>query len=108
MVERRTRAESKQRVDDITLQAFGVKLHATGRIVIIILLVIAVIGAGVWHAFTTMEEHSSIARSITVLTYVLTLSDQERKDLRLQIPEELIHRTIDRNVKEAIREDKKP
>lgn len=107
MVERRVRSQTKQRVDDINLKAFGVELHATGRMVIIILLVCAVLGFGLWHAFTTMEEHSSIARSVTVLTYVLTLSEQERKDLRLQIPDELIHRTIEKNVKEAVQEDKR-
>lgn len=57
-------------------------VEASGKIVILILLVLAGIGFGFLHDWRTEEKHEVLAEGFAVMTCVLTLNDQQRVEFR--------------------------
>lgn len=83
-------AEFSRRVDDVGIKfPFGVEVKATGRSVILVLIAFAVIAVLVWHDYKSTEQNTRMVEALSVVSFVLTLTEHERKALHLEMPEAL-------------------
>lgn len=75
---------SPSREDDIRLSFLGFTLQASGRMVVLVILVIAASGLGVLHDLRSNEAHEVLAENFAVMTCVLTLSDPQKAEFRIE------------------------
>lgn len=68
---------------------FGFSIRASGRAVVTAILILCVIGVLIWHDWKSTQENTVTQEALAVISYVLTLNENERKALRLAMPEQL-------------------
>lgn len=66
---------------------FGFSIRASGRAVVTAILILCVIGVLIWHDWKSTQENTVTQEALAVISYVLTLNENERKALRLAMPE---------------------
>jgi uncharacterized protein HemX len=77
-----------KRTDDVEIRfPFGMSVKATGRVVASALLVLALGIVVVYHDYKNTQQNTATIEALAVISYVLTLTDSERKALRLEMPD---------------------
>ena len=71
---------------------FGGEIRAHGRSVILTIICFALIAVLIWHDFKTTQQNTAVVESLQAVAFVLTLSERERKQLNLVMPESLRHK----------------
>lgn len=61
----------------------------SGKIVILVMLILCVVGLSLWHEHSSQARDSQHLEALLAISYVLTLTDIERKQLRLKMPDSL-------------------
>lgn len=81
--------DSPTRSDDIQISFLGFTLAASGRMVVLIILVLAVGALGIFHDVRITEAHARdsdaherLAEGFLVMTCVLTLNDVQKEEFR--------------------------
>ena len=80
--------------EGVTLKAFGAEVNVTGRDVIPILRFIAFCGAVGYVLYTFHVDHKEIAQTMKEMTYIVSLPQDARSNLRLDMPESLREKVI--------------
>lgn len=65
---------------------FGGSIRASGRVVIMVVLVLGLLSFLFWHDVKSTQQNTAVVEALQAVSYVLTLTDAERKALRLQMP----------------------
>jgi hypothetical protein len=105
-------AEYERRLSggDVKIGWMGFKLEGKGRAVVSVVLALVVIGVlmagGYAHDRKTDQsgaqqthEHAQIDERLNEMIYVLTLSSEEKERLKLQMPESLRRKQLERNLR---------
>lgn len=81
--------ERGDREDDVKISFGPLKIWASGKTTTLVL--IALVGCGLifWHDYKTGEQSAEMIEWQHTVAYVLTLTEQERKALRLRMPEKM-------------------
>lgn len=79
--------------EELNVQGFGVKAKVSGadlKIFVLILIVAGVLAYFIWdHDRRDTEHLTAMLNSVQELTYVMTLTADERKELQLGMPDSL-------------------
>lgn len=67
---------------------FG-SVRASGRIVIMVILCLALVGVLLFHDWKSTNQNNAMIEALQAVSYVLTLSERERKDLHLDMPDSI-------------------
>jgi hypothetical protein len=73
-----------RRGDDIKINALGVTVEASGRIVFLTIVCFLAFGLAVWGVFRNEAAHAVISRTLEVTICVLTLNEEERREYRTE------------------------
>ena len=77
------------RSDDMEVKLPFGSIRASGRIVVMVVLVLGLLGFIFWHDVKSTQQNTAVVEALQAVSYVLTLTDSERKELRLQMPPSL-------------------
>lgn len=91
--------EERKREDDLTIKLpFGIELSGRGKrvggILLTAVVILAIGGYLYLHDQHMVEWESNMDRHMKAMIYVLTLSESERKQLKLDMPEELRRKRV--------------
>jgi len=79
-----------RRSDDVVIKfPFGAEVKASGRSVVLILIAFAIIASVVWHDYKSTQQNTAVVEALQSVSFLLTLSEKERKQLNLAMPESL-------------------
>lgn len=92
------RRPPSKRGDDVTIVfPFGWgSYEGSGRLLVLILIALGLLAVslissavGVWHDRRVAADHAQVLRAIYLQTYVMSLSEERKKQLDLQEPDEV-------------------
>ena len=79
-----------RRSDDVVIKfPFGAEIKASGRSVVLVLIAFAIIASVVWHDYKSTQQNTAVVEALQSVSFLLTLSEKERKQLNLAMPESL-------------------
>lgn len=82
--------DARKRRDDITVKIpGGFEVHASGRTVISVIIALGLAGALCYHDWKMGEQNLTMVSALHDVAYVLTLDEDQRKALNLQMPDGL-------------------
>lgn len=76
--------EHPKRHEDIKVKAFGVEVEASGRTVVMLILLVMLVLLGFLHHTVTVAALTSMGELQKEMTCVLTLNEDERREYRTE------------------------
>ena len=80
--------------DGFTLKAFGAEMNIRGKDVFPILRFVAVCGGIGYVLYSFHIDHKEIAKTMSEMTYIVSLPPDARGNLRLDMPESLREKIV--------------